>query len=135
MGEFRIAKDRCADRDGRKVKLVVDASETDARVSGRREVVEAEIRKKVAVVPPGHTTWRQLARGIEKFQGPPVLAHVVDTRGETAQCLVAALAVADVALSVQLWRHRLRPLLGRIGFSIMAVLAVLGAINLVLLVQ
>lgn len=49
--------------------------------------------------------------------------------------LALAVAVLMVVIAIRLWRHRLRSFVGRIGFSFAAALSMIGAANLLLLVQ
>jgi uncharacterized membrane protein len=48
---------------------------------------------------------------------------------------VVAIAFAMLVTAIQLLRHRLRSVLGRLGFSVFFLVAAAAAVNLVLLVQ
>ncbi|WP_413719048.1 hypothetical protein [Silicimonas sp. MF1-12-2] len=48
---------------------------------------------------------------------------------------VVAIAFAMLVTAIQLWRHRLRSVPGRLGFSVFFLVAAAAAVNLVLLVQ
>lgn len=49
--------------------------------------------------------------------------------------MIAALAVTMLAVAALLWQHRLRSVLGRLGFSVLTVIAVGAAVNLILLTR
>ena len=49
--------------------------------------------------------------------------------------IVVGIVAAMAGVALALWRHRLRSLPGRIGFSFATLVAALGAISLVMLVQ
>jgi hypothetical protein len=49
--------------------------------------------------------------------------------------VVVALALAMLVIAVQLWRHHLRSVFGRLGFTLFGLVTAFAAANLVFLVQ